>query len=60
MVPDMPPPIMYVARTVNFPREVWQDIEDYRKENDIRSWSQALMMIVGRWQADRQRRRGQI
>jgi hypothetical protein len=46
-------PQAVIPRTVNYPPEVFQAIDEYRISMGMKSWSAAMLAIVAEWQAYR-------
>lgn len=44
----MPEPV--IPRTINFPPEVFQAVDEYRVNRGMKSWSKALLAMLAEWQ----------
>lgn len=46
-------PDAVIPRTVNYPPEVYQMVDEYRVATGLKSWSKALLAILAEWNAYR-------
>lgn len=46
-------PDAVIPRTVNFPPDVYDAVDEYRRARGLKSWSKALLTIIAEWQAYR-------